>query len=379
MAEESGFSEDVDALESYGATLDDYAGPVGRLREWILLGGDRLYVATLLSVVVFVGLLVLDAMGAISFANDDSITRMAGGMIAGTFSLVTLVVSINQLILSREFIAAGEAETQLDGVESFRQDIADLAGVPAAPASPARLLELLAEAIYVRAHELGAAVTDHEESVRGPIERYAAGVASHTDRVDEQLEETSFGTFETLSVAVSFDDGWYRYAGLHLRAEHGNALSEEADAVLEDLLGGLRLFAIAQEQFKTTYLQRELTRFSQLTIFAGVPAILSAIFIGLLYADLTGPTVSIAALPFVVSALVAIVISPLALLVAYILRTATVTRRTASTGPMLPQKHPDEGPFEVTSETDTSPDDRSVGSSTSTRPDRSSFGLEAEE
>ncbi|WP_254862089.1 hypothetical protein [Halovivax gelatinilyticus] len=359
MADDSDFDENVDPLESYGASLDEHEGPVGRFREWVLLDGARLYVATLLTVVVFVGLLVLESVGAISFTNDDSITRMAGGMIAGTFSLVTLVVSINQLILSREFTAAGEAESQLDGVESFRENIADLSGVPAAPASPARLLELLAETIDGRAHDLGDAVADHDESVRTPVRRYAAGVSESADQVDARLEETAFGTFETLSVAVTFDDGWYRYAGLYLQREHADALSETAGNSLDDVLFGLRLFAIAQEHFKTTYLQRELTRFSQLTIVTGVPAILSAMLIGFLYADLTGPTVTIAALPVVVSALVAVVISPLALLVAYILRTTTVTRRTASTGPMLPQKHPEEGPFAVTSRSDEGSSSRS--------------------
>lgn len=52
-------------------------------------------------------------------------------------------------------------------------------------------------------------------------------------------------------------------------------------------------------------------------------------------------------LPYVTSGLIVVVVSPLALLAAYILRMATITRRTASVGPMIPQKAPEEDPFDV--------------------------------
>ncbi len=120
---------------------------------------------------------------------------------------------------------------------------------------------------------------------------------------------------------------------------YGDDLSAEGREALEELIETLELFSVAREHFKTTYLQRELTRFSQLTIYCGVPAILSAMLIGFLYADLGGPSINVDFLPVVVAALVAVVVSPLALLTSYILRTATVTRRTASVGPMLPRRH----------------------------------------
>ncbi|WP_290819527.1 hypothetical protein [Halovivax sp.] len=339
--------EPVEPMESFGANIGERTNALRRVQEWFLVDGDRLFVAALLSIAVFLSMLALGEVGLISFANDDSITRLAGGMIAGTFSLVTLVVSINQLILSREFTAAGEARDQIDGVVSFRRDVAKAAAVPAAPAAPTKLLELIVATIHHRADALDDAVSDHDEAVRGPIASYVAGLRESTERLDDTLEHAQFGTVKAVSAAVAFDDAWQQYAGTHLRHRHEGALSEEATAAFDELLGALQLFAVAREHFKTTYLQRELTRFSQLTIYTGVPAILSALLIGFVFADLTGPTLSIAVLPYVVSALVAVVVSPLALLVAYILRTATVTRRTASSGPMLPQKDPDAGPFDV--------------------------------
>ncbi|GAB7018504.1 hypothetical protein [Halostagnicola bangensis] len=343
-----GSSETDETLESYGTEIGERTSSVTQFREWILVEGDRLFITLVLSAATFVLFLVLNEIGFISFVNADSITRLAGGMIAGTFSLVTLVVSINQLILSQEFVTAGQARGELDGVMEFRRDLEEKTGVPASPAAPTRILELIVKAIHHRAGALADAVDDHDNSeFKTHVDQYVNSVQERTDQVDETLEETSFGTFKAVSASIRYNNAWQVYVARHLRGRYAEELSDEQLEAFDDLIGTLQLFDVAQEHFKTTYLQRELTRFSQLTIYSGVPAVLSAIIIGLIYADFGGASVSIVYLPIVVSALIAIVVSPLALLVSYILRTATVTRRTASVGPMLPQKDPDAGPFDV--------------------------------
>lgn len=342
-----------ETLESHGADIGRRTDSATRVREWLLVEGDRLGIAAGLSVVVFALFLVLNEVGIVSFVNDDSVTRLAGGMIAGTFSLVTLVVSINQLILSQEFASAGDARDQLEGVLEFRENVAETAKVPASPASPTRLLELLVGAIGHRAREFDEAASAYDEpEARDLIRRYTNTIAERTDRIDDTLEHTEFGSFRAVSASIAYDADWQLYVARNLRGRYADSLPEEGVTALEELIEALELFDAAREHFKTTYLQRELTRFSQLTVYTGVPAILSAMTIGLLYADLAGPSVGAAALPYLVSGLIAVVVAPLMLLVSYILRTATVTRRTASIGPMLPQKDPEAGPFDVPSRND---------------------------
>ncbi|ELY71006.1 hypothetical protein [Natrinema versiforme] len=341
-------SETDETLESYGADVGGPGGPLTRFHEWFLIQGNRLAVTALLSAVIFALIVGLYELGVINFVNQNSVTRVASGMIAGTFSLVTLVVSVNQLILSQEFGAAGKARDRFEGVVSFREDVAEEAAVPAAPAAPTRVLELLIETIRDDAVELADLVTDHDDEVRETVVRYTNGVKERADRVEDTLEQSDFDTFSAVSAAIDYDEAWQLYVATHLRNDYHESLSPAATEQLDELIGSLKLFNIAREQFKTTYLQRELTRFSQLTIYCGVPSILSAILIGLLYADFAGPSLNVAALPYVVAVLIVVILSPLALLVAYILRTATVTRRTASVGPFIPQKDPDEGPFDVT-------------------------------
>ncbi|RKD88090.1 hypothetical protein [Halopiger aswanensis] len=341
-------TETDETLESYGADVGRQAGPLTQFYEWFLIQGNRLAVTALVSVAIFALIVGLHELGIVNFLNPNSVTRVASGMIAGTFSLVTLVVSVNQLILSQEFSSAGKARDRFESVVDFREDVAAEAAIPAAPAEPARVLELIVDSIRHEAAQLADTVADHDDrDVRETVIRYTNSVQERADRVDETLEQSSFGTFSAVSAAINYDEAWQLYVATHLRNEYDDSLSPTAKDQLDELIGSLKLFSVAREQFKTTYLQRELTRFSQLTIYCGVPSILSAILVGLLYADVTGPSISTALLPYVVSALIVVVLSPLALLVSYILRTATVTRRTASVGPMIPQKDPDEGPFSV--------------------------------
>ncbi|ELY44679.1 hypothetical protein [Natronorubrum sulfidifaciens] len=343
-----GSAETDEPLESHGTDIGSQADSLTRVREWVLVEGDRTVIAASISLLVFGFFLGLIEIGIISVTNDDSVTRLAGGMIAGTFSLVTLVVSINQLILSQEFASGNDARDQLEGIMDIRSDIATQATVPATPASPTKLLELLIETIATQASELADTATAHDDEHSELIQRFVHSIEASTERTHDTLEHTTFGTFTAVSTAIGYDAAWQLYVARQLRGRYDD--SSETATRLEALIETLELFLTAREHFKTTYLQRELTRFSQLTIYCGIPAVLAAMTLGLLYGGFSGTMISGSYLPYVVSALIAVVVSPLSLLASYILRTAAVTHRTASIGPMLPQKEPDAGPFEVSAD-----------------------------
>lgn len=318
-----------------------------QLLEWVLIEGNRIVLTAIFTVGVFASILLCHELGIVAFSNDDSITRLASGMVAGSFSLVTLVVSVNQLILSQQFSPAGQFRKQFEGVMEFRRDAEAATSVPASPAAPTRLLELLSTNIRDRATALAESVAGHDdEQYRERIERYAHGVADSTREIDEILDGADETAFDALVAAVKYDNPWQLYAARHLR-DDTPSLSEETDGAFEELIDALQLFKTAQAHFKTVYLQRELTRFSQLTVFTGLPSIAAAVFIILLYGGLGGPTIRLSYHPYVVSLLTSIVLVPVGLLAAYILRTATLTRRTVAVGPMILAKDPDLGPFDV--------------------------------
>jgi hypothetical protein len=63
-------------------------------------------------------------------------------LISGNLTLITVVVSINQLLLSREMSSPGELESQIQNVIEYRKDVEDHAG-DIAPVKPLGFLELL--------------------------------------------------------------------------------------------------------------------------------------------------------------------------------------------------------------------------------------------
>ena len=347
-------SADTDeTLESY----DDgswYQGSRDSLREWFLVDGNRPVIALGSSVAVFLLLLALYEVGVVGFENDDSITRMSGGMIAGTFSLVTIVISINQLILSQELGQAGELREKLGGLMEFRRDIEEMANIPASPTEPTELLSLITARIRDRAERLRDADADGEASPT--VAKYANTVVERTEEVEDQLEAADFGTFNAVSTMLRYDDAWLFYAARHVRNEHESTLPSETIETFDELIDALQTFNVARSHFKSTYLQRELAQLSRLTLLFGLPAVVAAMLVGLVYADPTGPAIADVYLPYVTSALITVVLSPLVLVASYILRTATIARRTASIGPLLSDKDPDSGPFDVSYQSDSASD-----------------------
>jgi hypothetical protein len=340
----------ADGARSDAITSGDAYGAVPvRLHawlEWLLVDGSRLRIAAGITLGVFVFLVAVDAVGVIAFRDGAPVSRLASGLAAGVFSLTTLVVSINQLILSREFATPEESRHRLESILDFHRDVESTADVPAAPAEPTELLELLAAQIDRRARTVRERVEGHpDEGLRRAVLAYADEVVESSERLDRTLEESEFGTFRALSATMSYDDGWQIYAARYLRERCGEELGRETADAFDELLDVLEFFSTAREHFKTIYMQRELTQFSRLIVVSGVAGTVASALLALVYATAGDPAVPTAYLPFAASFLASVAVFPIALLAAYILRTATVTRRTAALGPILIDAAPEERPF----------------------------------
>ncbi|WP_122088836.1 hypothetical protein [Halalkalicoccus subterraneus] len=334
---------------------EDRTGPAtgseSGLLRWVLLDANRFLIAAGILAVSGIVLAVLTATDVIAFTNENSINRLANGMVAGTFSVVTIVITINQLILSRQFAAASQLRERLDGVMELREDIARKADVHASPAEPTALLEVVMSAVEDRAIRLGETVAEDNERER-EISEYARTVAETAGEARDRLDDADFGTFRAVSLTIDYDDSQQIYAGRYLQNEHAEGIDEESDEALTDLIETLQLFNVARSHFKTTYMERELSRLSRLITYLGIPAVLAALSTGLLYGESGGLTISPEIAPQVIIPLILVVLSPLALLSAFVLRSATVTRRTASIGPMVPNKEVEEGTAAVTDVTE---------------------------
>lgn len=121
--------------------------------------------------------------------------------------------------------------------------------------------------------------------------------------------------------------------------EHLTAEERETLDTIADLLGVITVF---RQYYKTIALHQELAQLSRQFIFVGFPAVVVALLVPLLYE--TNPAAVLTSYPLgpIISASLAIVLAPLVLLMAYLLRIATIFRYTVSVAPFVP---PEEWPW----------------------------------
>lgn len=324
-------------LERFRSRVYDGDSSLSAVSDWVLLDGNRLIVGGIIGLSVFVDLFVLQRAGVISFRNASGITRLSTGIVAGEFSLLTIVLSINQLILSQETGTTGEIRERLDGMMAFRRRFERTVGVDTTPSEPVEMLRALTEATLETVDRLDAAGSrEPDAAVADPIATYCAATGENLDRLRDALSDSSPGAFNALSAAIIGNYGWQAHLARRILQERGASLSAESRDALESIVELMEVFSVARAHFKTIYVRRELGSASRYFLVIGIPGLLCGVVLNTIYGANT--VIPDSALPTAAMLLITVSCLPAALLASYILRTATVARRTANIGPMALQK-----------------------------------------
>ena len=140
----------------------------------------------------------------------------------------------------------------------------------------------------------------------------------------------------TLFVVLDYDDSAQFDEVRRLRGEFSDLDTAVATKLsrLEDLLAEID---IARQYLKTVVVERQLARLSRLLIYTGIPSVAVAALGIFAYRDVAWLNLSNLLVVSIASVLVTFSLLPLAILSAYILRIATVARRTAVFGPFVPE------------------------------------------
>ena len=302
----------------------------GRWVEWLLLDGDRLYIAVGGSALVLVTFALLELAGLVPLRGSQGLFYLFGGLVSGNLTLVTVVVSINQLLLGQELHTPGELRSQIGNVIEYRRDVEDAAG-RVAPVEPLAFLRVLFENTRQEAQRLGGLTFDGtppEEHER--IQEIVDDVTEHMDRIDGLLDESTTSTFDVLSVTLATNYAREINRIRRLRATHGDALSEPIMDSLDRLVDRFQDVDVARQYFKSIYLQEELSSLSRVLLYAGGIAELAAASLLLSFTASSGSPLPRPALLAVLPVAVAVGFLPLAILASFVLRIATVTKRTAA-------------------------------------------------
>ncbi|WP_435124256.1 hypothetical protein [Halobaculum sp. D14] len=312
-----------------------------RWKLWFLLEADRrLVTGTLLAVLLVsflaAGYAIPTAEGAIR--TSDSVDTLFQGFLTATITGVTLVLTLNQLVLSQELGAVGDQRERMRGALGFREDAADLIDAPVAPARPAQFLRALVQVAGSRAEELRAAVADSDDDdLREAVDNLAGSLVENAAEVGDSLDGARFGEFDVLSAALNFNYSWKVYAAQRIRGEYGDGMSDEASDTLDRLTDVLELFGPAREHFKTLYFQWELINLSRTILISAVPALVISGVMVAFFNDATyhATLFGVETLVAVIAVTATLAMLPFLVLLAYVLRIATVTKHTLSIGPFI--------------------------------------------
>lgn len=304
-----------------------------RAREWFLLEGHRLHVTGLavLALLAVISALVFSSL--VPLQNVQPLYYVYGGMISGNLTVVTVVVAINQLLLSRELSTPNELVAEIEGIVDYRRDIETFAG-RIAPVDPPGFLRLLVESTRQEAQTLGGlAVSEASEEAYAEIDAVVSDTTEEADRVAALLRTSDASMFDALSTTLTTDYADDIRDLRRIRRQFGDELPAQADESIQNLLHHLKDIDVARQYFKTIFLQEELAAMSRLLFYVGLGSLV-AVTAGLLVLTAsTGASVSGSTLSLVVAVTITAGLVPISVLFAFMLRIATVTRRTVATIP----------------------------------------------
>ena len=314
----------------------DVPNPVVR---WIFLTGNRLRVAAVLSLLFVVLTALLIEFGLVYVGPGSNLsTALASGMLSGVLTLLTVVLSINQLILSRLFGSAGSLSDQLEGTLDYRRSVEAIAEVAVSPNEPSAFLTFLADTLTRRLGDFRreAARTAGTFDTGDDPEAFTAAVSGYAEHLSTAEEVAD--PFKVLLLVLGEDYAEHLDTTREFQGRYGKHLPDEAGEALDDVLELLKAIATMRQFFKTLTLQQELARLSRELIYTGVPAVLVTYFLSFVYTSASDMPTAIdpTYMPITVAVATGVMLSPLAVLVASLLRIATVSLYSVSVGTFTP-------------------------------------------
>lgn len=264
-------------------------------------------------------------------------------MLGGNLTLITVVLSINQLVLSRELGSPGDLHQRIRDAVAYRREVEDTAGSPPSPVSPGAFLRYLHETLIDTATTLEDSVaTSESERLVGRVGDLVDDLVADAESVTRALDASTVDIFAVIEATLGTDHAGQLYEVEAIEAE----FADLSDAQRRSLgrLGDLLLqIDTARKYFRTVYIEKELSLLSRVILYVGVPAeILTAVSLAVYGAVGPAPSTPTWVLPFVLVALT-VGFAPLAVLFSFVLRLSWVAQRNTSVAPFSATNRDDPG------------------------------------
>lgn len=312
-----------------------------QVKNWVLLGGNRLQVTAVLAVAVFAvfvtGVTVLPKPVLPQLQSGDTIETMFSTMIGAIITGTTLVITIGQLVIAQENGPLDEQRDRMENTMDVRDSVEELTGTHS-PADPSTFLGELIGVAEQRAKALRDGISDNEnDQLREEVDKFTENLIGNAEVVRDQLDGAQFGTYEVLYAALNFDYARNIFQVERLADEYDDSLSDGEIDLLDDLKISLSLLGPVREYLKTLYFEWVLVSVSQLILYAAIPAlIISGIMLMVGDAGMfPGRLLGIPNITWVVGGAFTVTLLPFLLFMAYILRVLTIAKRTLTIEPLI--------------------------------------------
>lgn len=297
-----------------------------QLKEWILLSGNRYSIASGV-LILMGGVVLIPDLTQIVIRNTSPLYYIASALITGNLTLITVVVAINQVVLSQELESPGSLRDEIESTADYRQMALEQ---KTRPTEPSNFLQQLLQQTRQHAQSLEELLP---ESTDGESGRFVTDLQNHCEKTADQLEQTSddLSTVVILLLGSNYAD--YIHDSHRLQAIYEENNHEQFHTTLDSLISDVENLDVAQQYFTTMFIKQELATLSRSLLYIGIVAV--PIPIALLI-ELTAYTGSFSpgTKLFVLTLLTGLLgLVPLALLIAFLIRVATVAEEIASITP----------------------------------------------
>ncbi|MFC6906851.1 hypothetical protein [Halalkalicoccus tibetensis] len=336
--DESNIDKDVDV--STANTMHERAGE-SRIKLWVLLSANRLVLTGVLTFAMFlvfvVAVTLIPPPIVPQLRSGDTIETLFSTMITVIVTGTTLVVTIGQLVIAEENGPLGEQHGRMEDSMDFRDYTQELIGAPS-PADPSAFLRNLIDVSQDRAEAVRDELSDIEsDQLRWEIEQFTDSLIGNSEVVRDRLEGAQFGTFDVMYAALDYNYGWKIFQVERLLHDHEEDLGQPENDLLNELKVALSMFGPAREHVKTLYFEWALVTLSQLILYAAIPALaVAGVMVTVVdVTTLTGSTIGVENITWVIGAAFAVTLVPFFLFTAYVSRVVTIAKRTLAIEPLI--------------------------------------------
>lgn len=302
--------------------------------RWVFVEGDRVIVSAVLLLGLFVGLSGGAIAGVTSVRSTDPLFYLFSAFLGGNFTLIAIVISINQLVLSRQLDTPGGLRTQFQNMAEFRQAAASATDSAVMPILPPAFMYELVDGLAQDSDTLTDSISEvSDDELRTELRSLADGLRAEVTDIAALIDESGTSPFHALAVTLDMNLGLRMQQVQHLQSKPPLTLPEETREALDGLVERLELLDVSRGYFKTLFMQMQLSKLTRFLLYVGIPAEIAA----------TVALLSLGAAPEsmlrwwhlfpVVPAMVTLCFAPLVILLAFVLRITLVTERTVAITP----------------------------------------------